>query len=112
MKFENITGEAHLVEDWEFQFAGGASIVITVDSTLGDTYKFDPVSPTAYFKLTEKDSPVDPDGTMPEEEIFIPMSNVLCIRKAKRMQDPPSVEQKEEWQNLLREMTNSPKFGN
>ena len=112
MKFENIKVGAHPVEDWEFQFAGGAAIQITVDEDAGDHVSFKPEAPTVFFHLAEKPSPVDPDGTSPEEDLFIPMANVLCVRKTKRILEPPSPEEKEAWQNLLKEMTNNSHFGN
>ena len=110
MKIENISVGDHEVELWEFYFDVGAPLEVVVDKAYGDTHDFPPAGPLATFRIVEKPSPVDPEGTMEPKDIYIPMQNLKHAHKYTRMVREVPIEQKEEWHNYLKDMVNDPKY--
>lgn len=105
MEINTLSAEDRVVEDWDFNFRDGTSLSLTVDYIYGDTYKFMFDKNLAEFSLKAKPSLVDPDEYMDEEEHYIVLSNTNCIRKRTRLLEEPSMEEKEEWQRVFRELT-------
>ena|SRR3990167_3545863 len=101
------TWAANTVEDFDFNFSNGSAISITMDEKAGDLYLFDPTKTVAWFSSAEKPSMVDPEEMYPAEEVFIPLANVLCVRRRKRQIEQASIEEKEEWIRALRSLNSS-----
>lgn len=103
MKIENIAKEPHLVEDWEITYSNGSALAVTLNSALGDSVVVG--SDFAEFHLSEKPSHVNPDDVLAAEDLIIPLANVNCLRKRVRLLLDPTLEEKEEWQRILNELT-------
>ena len=93
------------IEDWDFSFGNGSTISIAVDRELGDTCDFPSNNPIIHLHRVARLSLVNPDQTIPAEDFYIPVSNVLGIRKQDRIVEPLSIEQQEEWQLAMEELT-------
>lgn len=107
MKIEHPAKEPHRVEEWEFSFNNGSALAITIDPALGDTYEFSVAQPVAQFHLTEKPSPISPDSLVDAEDVFVTLANTNCVRKCTRIKRESSFEEKEEIQQVLRELSGS-----
>ena len=103
MKIEIVTKEPRLVEDWEITYSNGSALAVTLDSTLGDSITVG--TAFAEFHLSEKPSHVNPDDVLAAEDLLIPLANVNCLRKRVRLMQDPTLEEKEEWQRILNELT-------
>jgi len=103
MIIENPIKDPHLVEDWEITYNNGSALAVTLDASMGDTYNLG--SSLIEFHLSEKPSFVVPDDVLAAEDLFIPWINVNCARKRVRLIEDPTLEEKEEWQKILNELT-------
>lgn len=112
MIIENIREEPREVDVWEMTFLNKETFQIMVDSFYGDSCQMSVDSPWLYFNLKERPSPVDPEATVAAEEKYIPVANCAVISKRKMIFEEPPLEQKEEWQQILREMVSTPGTAN
>ena len=100
----NSTPEAHLVDDYDFNFSNGLFMSITVDKEAGDTIE-EPDAQTRVFKLSEKPSRTQSDTMLPPEEVSIYMPHVLYVTHRTRIQLLPTKEQSDEFQKTLHKLT-------
>ena len=94
-----------VIEDWDITVVGGAPIGISLDRELGDTCDFPSTNPIIHFHRVARPSLVNQSETIPAEDFYIPVANVLGIRKQDRIVEPLSVEEQEEWQRAMEELT-------
>ncbi|MGD9685355.1 MAG: hypothetical protein AB7W16_29650 [Candidatus Obscuribacterales bacterium] len=108
MKIETTSKPTRIVEDWDFTFINGSTISIVIDREEGDTCEFSPNSPFVRLHRVERPSAINPMEKLPPEEFFISVANVLGIRKQQRTVSPLSIEEQQEWQEVLEELTSKP----
>src|SRR3990167_10546677 len=101
INIETIALPSKVVEDWDFNFIGGSALTITVDAELGDSYTLSLDSPMIHFYIAERKSPMDNETVIGAEDVFIPTSNILCMRKHLRTVEAVSAEDQEEWKEVL-----------
>ena len=106
MDIINPVAEAHFVQDWEFNFQNGSTLIITVDTLQGDTCEFSESASMVRFYLAEKPSSVDPDGTLEAEDVWVPVRDTV-IRRRNRLVEENTLEEKEEWNRVLRDLSDS-----
>ena len=98
---------SRVVEDYEFSFNGGQVLPITIDRELGDTVSFDQAPLAIVIKLVAKPSKVDPDRTLPPEEITIFHTHLIAIQKRPREVTDLTVEQREQWKAYMKTFAQS-----
>ena len=94
-----------VIEDWDITLIGGVPIGISLDRELGDTCDFPSTHPIIHFHRVARPSAVNQSETIPAEDFYIPVANVLGIRKQDRIVEPLSIEEQEEWQLAMEELT-------
>ena len=90
------------VVDYDFTFAGGTTLPISVDAEAGDVVSFDHNPLAIVITLSAKPSLTNPAITLPEEEITIFQSQLLAIQKRTRLVEEMTVEQKEMWEQFVK----------
>ena len=108
MEITNITPEPHMVEDWDFVSTSGFLLPLTVDPALGEYCKINRDTSIAVVHQVSKESAIDPESKIQPEETTIMLYNILFIRKRLRSTQEATVEQKEEWKQILRKMASNP----
>ena len=104
MEITNIPAEPHVVEDWDFVSINGFLLPLTIDPTLGEYCKFEPGGSVAVIHQVAKESIIGPDSKTQPEDTTIILSNILFVRKRLRSAQEPTIDQKEEWKQMLRKM--------
>lgn len=105
----NTPTKVKQIEDWDFSFGNGSSISIVIDREEGDTCDFPSNNTIIHLHRVARPSVVNLKETIPAEDFYIPVANVLGIRKQERVIQPLSIEDQEEWQNVLEELTGKTK---
>lgn len=89
----------HDVVDWDFMFAGGAKLAITLDSTAGD---FCEALEDRYVLTTvDKPSLTTPDEIVAGEVIQVFKQHLAVVATCSRKQRQPSEEEKFNMQKTL-----------
>lgn len=94
------TPEVKLVDDFDFVFDSGQFMPITVDKLAGDTIEFEPDSVTVH--LVRKPSLVDPEKTLPAEDITIFARHIISVQH--RAREIALVPVDPAWQKTLLEL--------
>lgn len=104
----NSSDPKRLVYDYDFNFVGGSVIPLTVDPMQGDQILgLGEEFPIIRVSLTAKPSLTDPDTLLPAEEVSIYKTHLLAVQKRTREITPLSADEKAEWTNTIKELTNS-----
>jgi len=104
MNVKNPDPVQRVVEDYDFTFASGQSMPLTIDKAAGDTVSFDQAPLAIVVKLTAKPSLSNPDVLLPEEEITIFMNQLLAIQKRSRVVTGLTYEQEEELRETFKSL--------
>jgi len=91
------------VDDYDFVFASGNFLQITVDPLYGDVVT--QADGVFEFNLGPKPSPTDPDSMLPAEDIHIKISNLDSWSHRRREVVSRNDEQEEEWKETIRELS-------
>ena len=103
MEIKNSIKAPYLVVDWELSFSNGTALAISLDEAMGDSCIIS--SSTLEFHLSEKPSLVNPDDVLAAEDILVSRVNLNWARKRIRLCEDPTLEEKEEWQRILNELS-------
>lgn len=89
------------VVDYEFTFAGGTQLPVTIDAEAGDTVSYEHAPVAVVINLVAKPSIVNPAVMMDAEEITVYQAHLLAVSKRVREVTELTEEQKVEWNNFL-----------
>lgn len=91
-----------MVDDYDFTFAAGMVMQITVNTDAGDTITFtDPI----VIRSAAKPSMNDPDIMIPAEEISVYKTHLAAVHHRVREIVELTPEQQHEWAKTLKEIT-------
>ena len=106
MQIKSLDPAHRIVEEYEFAFNGGQVLPIIVDRESGDTVDFETHGPIAILiKLKAKASLINPNLSLPAEEITLFQTHLIAITKRFKEVADLTVEQQEEWKQILKEAT-------
>lgn len=104
MRIESPLPEPYLVDDYDFHFSSGLTMSFSIAKDLGDTIDFDTSPMAVQLHFAEKPSTTDPDATVPPEDITVLMQHVLLVAHRTRTVQPPSREEKDNFQRSLHKL--------
>ena len=90
------------VIEYDFLFASGVMLPITIDESLGDTITFNP--DTVEVHLTPKTSIFNPELKSPGEDLTIFKRSLLTIQKRLVEKVDLTPEQRVEWTKTVKEL--------
>lgn len=93
-----------LLDEYDFWFINGQSLLITVDREAGDSIDFDTHPLAVRVSLTSKPSRNEAGVTLTAEDNTIFLKHVLTIQHRQRELTLPTFEQKEEWRKTIQEL--------
>ena len=94
MRIDNIV-EPVRVTDWDFTFAGGIPLGVTINEKTGDTVVWSSDKSTVTFHIAAKSISNDSDAKIPERALTICMQHALAYEVSTREITPLTPEQKE-----------------
>jgi len=103
MEINATPAPAKLLQEFEITYINGAIMSITLDLVAGDSYELGPN--LSVFKSVAKPSWTRPNVTTPAKEVTVVVSNVLCIEHEVRTVEDPTPEQREQWTQVLKDIT-------
>ena len=106
MKIEQTLPEPYVVDDFNFMFANGVTVPLTVAKDLGDTIDWDTNPSAVRFSIAAKPSFLDADVKMSPGEVTIMMQHVIMIEHRTRTVQPPSKEETDLFKRTLHKAPN------
>lgn len=100
--FTSPTEEPRVVDDYEFMLDSGVTWVQSVDPALGDSIHEDKDTNTVRFMIGARKQP-----DLPAEDITIYLDKVILVTHRRRTINPPSTEEKLQWEDTFKTITRS-----
>ena len=91
-------------EDYNFTFANGAMLPMTVCKEMGDEIDWDTNPMAVKFSIAPKPGMFSPEEIIPPGEVTVLMQHVIFVEHRTRVVQPPTLEQKELFQQTLHKM--------
>lgn len=101
MRIDTPDPVTYVVDDYDFQFANGLLMTLSVNKGLGDTVDRETTPMAVIFHFSEKPSITDPEAKTPAEDVTVLMKHVITISHHLRTVTPPTQREQDLFNSLL-----------